>query len=169
MKKTLSIKIILILLMALMLVFSLCGCNGDNAKITEIFKTNEKNEGNAGGVKDETLSQVKQTEIEQAHAKMRAEQYDGYSCQSKVMHYYGEYNGAYVVYMIDGLAYTCAITGEAVSGVRFTYPSSNTLWVYVAGKGFFRLQQAHKKGYLSQNDLSQIAKKHKEFFAYLYN
>lgn len=173
MKKTSVIKRILILLTALVLILSLGGCyiadgyKADKGDITD----NEKNEGNGDKLesnKDDILSEAMRREIEQAHAKMRAEEYAGYNAESKIMHYYGEYKGAYVVYMIDGMLYTCAITGETIGGVKFIYPSSNTLWVYVAGKGFFKLQQAYNKGYLSKSNLSELAQKHREFFAYLY-
>ncbi len=73
-----------------------------------------------------------------------------------VAKYYGTYNNTVPVILEGtGISYATVITTETVAGYTFTYPCSNTMWVWNNGS-FYSLQEAYDKGLLTKEDIAEI-------------
>lgn len=73
-----------------------------------------------------------------------------------VAKYYGTYNNTVPVILEGtGISYATVITTETVAGYTFTYPCSNTMWVWNNGS-FYSLQDAYDKGLLTKEDIAEI-------------
>ena len=71
------------------------------------------------------------------------------------MAFYGEFNGAYAVYVM-GLDSTATLGSETVEGITFWYPTfSETMCIYYEGK-CCRLQEAFDRGLLTLEDLKTL-------------
>lgn len=123
-------------LLTVMLIFSLVSCDNSN--------------GN-----DDTLSEELETEIREAYLDWIPNS-SAIINQIHIKHFFCEYNGAYAVYIVGGIAYYYSVTTEIVGGVRFVYPDSNRIRVYFNGE-FFTLTQAYEQKILSKRNLRKIA------------
>ena len=75
----------------------------------------------------------------------------------KIRKYYGTYNKSIVTMMdANGMVYLQVIGKETIAGVTFNYNNSNFIRVWNNGT-FYRLQEAYEKGFLSVDDLKNIA------------
>ena len=73
---------------------------------------------------------------------------------------YGTYNGVWVVMMYEeGQAFTMALWTDVVAGIAFYYNDGNCIRAKV-DKQFLTLQQAFDGGFLTLDNLRQIAKIH---------
>ena len=74
-----------------------------------------------------------------------------------ILYYYGNYNGTYIVIMIDVYyGHFNWIGRENVAGVSITRPNSNPIRAWYNGK-FYTLQEAYDNQYLTRSDFIDIA------------
>ena len=84
-----------------------------------------------------------------------------------VENYYGEYSGGALVAMIASGGYDDAIWEETVGSVTIRYNNGNRILVLCNG-AFYTLTDAYNNGFITAEDLTDIAVKHMEFHPYLY-
>ena len=106
------------------------------------------------------LDEAKAAEIKTAYYNLNKQHFVSefytYTAEDVTLTFYGEYNGAYVMFIdTPYLAYLDAITTQVVDGVTFVYGSSHTLDVYNNGS-FYSVGEAFENGLLTHNDLVDI-------------
>ena len=84
-----------------------------------------------------------------------------------VENYYGEYSGGAIVAMIASGGYDDAIWEETVGEITIRYYNGNRILVLYEGE-FYTLTDAYNNGYITAEDLTDIAAKHMEFHPYLF-
>lgn len=95
-------------------------------------------------------------------------EYYTYTADDITIDYYGEFNGAHVVYIsAPCFSYTTAIEERTIDGVTIVYPTSQTLEVYKDG-GFYFLETAFENGFIDHGNLVDIRNRFKSdsFFPY---
>ena len=83
---------------------------------------------------------------------------DGVAPEELHIRYIGEYNGAHVM-LVDGPFYFLQwVTGETVSGVEITYPTSQKMKVYHEELDSFaaNITEAYENGWLADEDIPTI-------------
>lgn len=81
--------------------------------------------------------------------------------------YYGEFPGGAIVAMIASGGYEDAIWEETVGEITIRYYNGNRILVLYEGE-FYTLTDAYNNGYITTEDLTDIAAKHMEFHPYLF-
>lgn len=85
-----------------------------------------------------------------------------------IKHYYGNYNGAYIVMMGSSeLGYYNLMTADLVDGIRIEYNNSNAIVVWYDGE-FYNLNQAFDNHYITKTNIIAIANYQKHYFPFLY-
>lgn len=86
-----------------------------------------------------------------------------------VRNYYGEFASGAIVAMLEvgGYGYDDALGEETVGGVVIRYNNGNRITVLYEGD-FYSLTQAYENGYLTKEDIAEIAERQREFYPYLY-
>ena len=84
-----------------------------------------------------------------------------------VENYYGEFPGGAIVAMIASGGYDDAIWEETVGEITIRYCNGNRILVLYEGE-FYTLTDAYNNGYITAEDLTDIAAKHMEFHPYLF-
>ena len=73
--------------------------------------------------------------------------------------YYGEFESGAIVAMMGGGAYTDALWDEVIDGIIVHYYDGNRILVLYEGD-FYTLTEAYEAGYLTRDDISDIAGEH---------
>ena len=73
--------------------------------------------------------------------------------------YYGEFESGAIVAMMGGGAYTDALWDEVIDGIIVHYYDGNRILVLYEGD-FYTLTEAYEAGYLTIDDISNIADEH---------
>lgn len=84
-----------------------------------------------------------------------------------VRHYYGEFESGAIVAMIDSGDYPDVCWEETIDGTTICYSDGNRITVLYEGE-FYTLTDAYKNGYITQEELNDIARKHLDFSIILY-
>lgn len=85
-----------------------------------------------------------------------------------IKHYYGNYNGAYVVMMASSeLGHFNWLGAEEVDGIKIFYNNSTNILVWHDGD-FYNLTDAFNKNYIMKTNLIAIANYQKQYYPFLY-
>lgn len=95
-------------------------------------------------------------------------EYYSYTENDITIRYYGEYDGAHVMFVdVPYMAYDCAVWEVTVGGVTINYNDGQRLQVYREGS-FCSMEAAFENGYLKHGDLIKIRDLHRKDFAFVY-
>ena len=88
---------------------------------------------------------------------------------ARIVHYYGQYKSGAIVAMMDGsnLLYTQACRTVTIAGSTIEYNEGNSIRVLYNGE-FCSLDTAYENGYLTKEDIKDIAEKHREIYPFMY-
>lgn len=164
----------LLLLLALLLVFA--GCNGTNPPI----ETSPEEDSTT--LEETTLEETmtEETTIEEPTYELLSQEMDWkiretyrdtyvtlenyYETEDLSLRYFGEFNGAYVVFVDGERNYHKDETYECVAGIRISYPTSQHMRVYHEESGTFKgLYAAYDSGWLTFEDVLVIKERYEGF------
>lgn len=164
---------VLLLLLALLLM--LAGCNEMNPPI-ETKPTEESSsveETTEEMTEEETtteaelyapLSKEMDWKIRKAYRDAHVTLENYYEAEDLSLRYFGEFNGAYVVFVDGERNYHKDETYECVAGIRISYPTSQHMRVYHEESGTFEgLRRAYWNGWLTFEDLLVIKERYEGF------
>ena len=85
-----------------------------------------------------------------------------------ILHYYGDYNNAYVVMMASPyFSYYNWVWGEEIADVNIKYNNSNSILVWYKGD-LYTLKDAYNNHFLTRGDLLDIAECQRIYYPFLY-
>ena len=113
----------------------------------------------------EPLTEEKVREICEAY--VARENNPKLSASDLELEYYGEYDGAYALFVDGPWDYATVETEETVGGLVFKYSSYRYLNIYY-NKNFYRLNEAFKQGIISIDNLKILHSVYKDKVPYLY-
>lgn len=76
-----------------------------------------------------------------------------------IVRYYGEYDGAVLVYFWGGFIVNLEVIDETIAGYQFHYNDGNRICVWKNGL-FYSLREAYENGTLNEDHVSIVAKIH---------
>ena len=164
---------VLLLLLALLLM--LAGCNEMNPPI-ETKPTEESSsveETTEEITEEETtteaelyapLSKEMDWKIRKAYRDAHVTLDNYYEAEDLSLRYFGEFNGAYVVFVDGDQSYSSFHTGITVAGVHISYPTAQPMMVYHEKSGTLEgLWRAYWNGWLTFEDLLVIKERYEGF------
>ena len=171
MKKQLSM---LLLILSLLLV--LAGCNETDPPVeTEPAEESSSiEETSAEETTEEDITEESETyeplskemdwKIRETYRDTYVTLQNYYETEALSLRYFGEFNGAYVVFVDGDQSYSSFNTGITVAGVHISYPTMQRMMVYHEKSGTFQgLRGAYGDGWLTFEDLLMIKERYEGF------
>lgn len=137
-------KFLISIVLAVTCLFFVCACNSSEPKVT-------------ASPEPAVITEIK-TAYYNKHKDDFVSKYFTYTVDDISLDYYGEYNGAHIVYIsAPCYGYTTAIEERKIDGVKIVYPTGQTLKAYYDGS-FYSLEAAFENGFIDHGNLVDISK-----------